>query len=207
MTSPSSALGADVHGWFRPVLHAAMGVFALALGVLPRFAALGMAVAAILNNWVLLPRLPVERRLRRPGEPFLGGLRTYPVAVLGLVLLLPPAEAAAAWAVMSFGDAAAALVGRHVPAPALLGHRKATWSGSPAFLLVGTLAAWGMGQAVAALATHAPWVEPGPAPDLLRCLLAAFLATLVDLLRIPPDDNLPCAAAAGTALWALRSLV
>lgn len=207
MIEPPAAAGTDAHGWFRPAVHAAMGLFALALGVLPRWAALAMAVAAILNNWVLLPRLAVERRLRRPGEPFLGGLRTYPVAVLLLVLLLPPAEAAAAWAVMSFGDAAAALVGRRVPAPAVFGHRKATWSGTPALLLVGALAAWGMGHAVAALAAHAPWVEPGTAPDVVRCLLAAFLATLVDLLRIPPDDNLPCAAAAGTALWALRSLV
>lgn len=195
-------------GWaFRPLLHASMGLFALALGVLPWLGAVAAALAAVAFNWLLLPRLAVERRLRRPGEPFLGGLRTYPLAVLGLVLALPAAEAAAAWAVLSFGDAAAALVGRALPAPALFGHRKATWSGTPALIVVGTLAALGMGQAVAALAAPLSWVEPGAAPSLARCAFAAAAAALVDLVRVPPDDNLPCAAAAGGALWALRSLV
>lgn len=201
--APSEA----AHGWFRPALHAAMGLFALLLGVLPRWAAVGMALAAILNNWVLMPRLHLERHLRRPGEPFFAGLRTYPVAVLGLVLLLPPGEAAAAWGVLAFGDAAAALVGRALPAPALFGHRKATWSGTPAFFLVGTAAAFGLGQAVQALAAHAAWMEAVAGPSLPACAGAALAATLIDLVRLPPDDNLPCAAVAGTALWALRSVV
>lgn len=195
------------HGWFRPALHAAMGLFAVLLGVLPRWGAVGMALAAIAHNWLLLPRLPVERRLRRPGEPFVAGLRTYPVAVLGLVALLPPGEAAAAWAVLAFGDAAAAGAGRLLPAPAFFGHRKATWSGTPALLVVGGLAAFGMGQLVAALAARTPWMPEVTAPGLAACAAAALAAALVDLVRVPPDDNLPCAAAAGTVLWALRSLV
>jgi dolichol kinase len=191
----------------RPLTHAATGLCALALGVLPRWGAVAMALAAIVHNWVVMPRTRYGRALERPGEPFLAGLRTYPVAVLGLVLLLPATEAAAAWGIMAFGDAAAALVGRCVPAPALFGHRKATWSGTPACVLVGTLAAFGLGQAVAALAAGAPWVEAGLAPSLARCAAAALAAALVDLVRIPPDDNLPCAAASGAALWGLRSLL
>jgi dolichol kinase len=184
-----------------------MGLFAFALGVLPQWAAVGMALAAILVNWVVMPRTALGRRLERPGEPFLGGLRTYPVAVLGLVLLLPPAEAAAAWAVMAWGDAAAALVGLSVPAPPLFGHRKATWSGTPAFFVVGTAGAWLAGHGVVALAALAPWVEPGAAPVFAHCVLAALAASLVDLVRIPPDDNLPCAAVSGAVLRALRSVV
>jgi dolichol kinase len=195
------------HGVFRPLLHAAVGLCAFALGVLPRWGAIACACAAIVLNWVILPRLAVGRRLERPGEPFVGGLRTYPLAVLGLVVLLPPAEAAAAWAILAWGDAAAALVGRFVPAPRVFGHRKATWSGSAALFLVGTLGAFGVGHAVAALAAQTSWVEAGAAPGLLHCALAALAATLVDLVRIPPDDNLPCAAAAGGALAALRSVV
>lgn len=195
------------HGWLRPAVHAAMGVNALLLGVLPRWGAVAMALAAIVLNWWVLPRLALGRRLERPGEPFLSGLKTYPLAVLGLVLLLPAAEAAAAWGVLAFGDAAAAVVGRLVPAPSLFGHRKATWSGTPAFLVVGTVAAFGLGQAVAALAAGCPWVEAGEAPSLARAACAASAAALIDLVRIPPDDNLPCAAASGTLLHALRGLL
>jgi dolichol kinase len=204
---PARVPAADGPGVLRPLVHAAVGLCAFALGVLPRWAALALAGLAIVANWVVLPRLAVGRRLERPGEPFLGGLRTYPVAVLGLVALLPPAEAAAAWAVLAWGDAAASLAGRFVRAPALFGHPKATWSGTPALFLVGTLGAFAAGHGVAALATHATWVDAGVPPSLARCALAAFAAALVDLVRIPPDDNLPCAAAAGGTLALLRSVV
>ena len=40
-----------------------------------------------------------------------------------------------------------------------------------------------------------------------RSILAALAATLVDLVRIPPDDNMPCAAVSGAVLRALRSVV
>jgi len=180
---------------------------ALLLAVLPRPWALAAAGLGIVAGWVVLPATGLERRLRRPGEPFLGGLRTYPVAVLGLVLLLPPAEAAAAWGVLAFGDAAAAVVGSRVPAPRLLGHRKATLSGTGAHLLVGWGAAYGLGTAVGALGRAAAVIDPGPAPTLLAALLAAVAAVLADLLLRLPDDNLPCAAAAGGALAAARGLL
>jgi len=195
------------HGWLRPAVHAAMGLNALLLGVLPRWGAVGMALAAIALNWLVLPRLAVGRRLERPGEPFLSGLKTYPVAVLILVLWLPAAEAAAAWAVLAFGDAAAAVVGRGVPAPSLFGHKKATWSGTPAFFVVGTLAAFGLSHAVASIAASCPWVDAGTAPSLARAACAAGAAALIDLVRLPPDDNLPCALASGGVLQALRGLL
>ena len=193
--------------WLRPTVHAAMGLHALWLGVLPLWGAVAMALAAIVLNWFILPRTAFGRRLERPGEPFLGGLKTYPVAVLGLILWLPPAEAAAAWGILAFGDGAASLVGRAVAAPRLFGHRKATWSGTPAFVLFGAAAGYGLGQGVVALSGLAPWVEPGLAPGWGRVLAAASAAALVDLVRIPPDDNLPCAASAGGVLHALRGLL
>jgi dolichol kinase len=167
-------------------------------------AAAGLGVLA---GWVVLPLTPLEARLRRPGEGYLSGLRTYPLAVLGLVLWLEPAEAAAAWGVLAFGDAAASVVGRRVPAPALLGSSKATWSGSLAHLLVGGLAAWGLSAAVAALAASGDAVLAGPVPGPLACLVAAAAAALADLLLLPPDDNLPGAAAAALGLLAARSLL
>jgi dolichol kinase len=137
-------------------------------------------------------------------------MRTYPVAVLLLVLLLPAAEAAAAWGVMAFGDSAAAVVGRTVPAPRLFGHRKATWSGTPAHWVAGTLAARGLSTAVVAIgAWAAPWtgVETGAAPSWGACAAAALAAALVDLVPVPPDDNLPGALAAGGTLRLVRHVM
>lgn len=177
----------------RPALHAATGLVALLLGVLPRPLELAGAAVGLLAGWVVIPCSPLEARLRRPGEPFLGGLRTYPLAVAGLIVALPDTLAAVGWAVFAWGDAAASVVGRHVPAPALFGHRKATWSGSLAFLLVGTAVGWGIGAVVAATGGV-------PCPSGARIAAAALAATLIDLVPIPPDDNLPHAVAAGLAL-------
>ena len=177
--------------WLRPVIHAGTGFGALALGVLPHPGALSCAALGILAGWVVFPLTGFDRLLRRPGEPWLGGLRTYPVAVVGLVALLPPAEAAAAWGVLAFGDAAAALVGRAWPARPLLGHPKATLPGTAAHGLVGWAAAWLLGVAVAALGPATGLVDPGAAPGILATGLAAGAAVLVDLALRLPDDNLP----------------
>ena len=190
----------------RPALHAATGLCALALGVLPRWGQIAGALGGIAAGWIAIP-LWLDDVLRRPGEGWLNGLRTYPVAVLGLVLLLPPAEAAAAWAVLAFGDAAATVVGTRVPAPRLLGHGKATLSGSLAYLLVGALAAWVIALAVDGLGSACPWVDLRlPPPGAARCMLAALGAAAIDLVPIPPDDNIPAAATAGTILALTRGL-
>jgi dolichol kinase len=190
----------------RSLVHAGTGLLALLLGVLPPPWHLVAAGAGVLLGWVVLPLTGLDAPLRRPGEPWLGGLRTYPLAVLVLVAWLPRAEAAAAWGVLAFGDAAAALVGRHVPAPAVFGHRKATWSGSGAHVVVGGLAAWGLAAAAGALAAGRPDVAAGPVPGLLACCAAALAAALSDLVPLPPDDNGPAALAAGGVLTLFREL-
>lgn len=187
----------------RPWVHVVTGCCALLLGLVPAPWHVVLAGVGVLLGWVVFPLTGFDRKIRRPGEPFLGGLRTYPVAVLLLVLLLPRASAAAAWAILAFGDVAAAWVGRAVPAPAVFGHRKATWSGSAALILVGTAAALGMGAAVAALGADVAGVATGARPTLLACAAAAVAAGFADLLPLPPDDNLPLATAAGAVLYLL----
>ncbi|MDJ0521547.1 MAG: hypothetical protein QNJ90_05670 [Planctomycetota bacterium] len=187
----------------RPFLHAATGLLALTLGLLPAPLHLVGAGLGLVAGWIVFPLTAFGRSLQRPGEPFFAGLRTYPVAVFALVLLLPRAEAAAAWGVLAFGDVAAALVGRALPAPAIFGHPKATWSGSGAYLLAGGLAAWGLSSGAAALASGTGWVVIDAAPTVLACFAAAGAATLADLVPLPPDDNLPAAAAAGAVLYLL----
>src|SRR5262245_25052075 len=124
------------------------------MGVYPDWFLYGGAALGVVVGWILMPLTSLEGRLRRPGEPFLGGLRTYPLAVLGLVLLLPRTLAAAAWATMAFGDAAAALVGRRVASAKILGRGKATWAGSGALVVVGGLAAFGVAWVVEATGGH-----------------------------------------------------
>jgi dolichol kinase len=194
-------------GLLRPVLHAGTGLGALLLSVLPHPWALVCGGLGLLAGWVVFPLSGLEARLRRPGEPFFGGLRTYPVAVFGLVLLLPPAEAAAAWGILAFGDAAAAIVGTRVPGPRLLGHPKATLPGTLAHLGVGWGAAWALGAAVGAIGRAAGVVDPGPVPTVAATGLAALAAVCADVLLRLPDDNLPCAAAAGGVLAAVRGLL
>jgi dolichol kinase len=191
--------------WCRPALHAGTGLGALLLGVLPHPWAIVGGVLGVLAGWVVF-RFTIERWLRRPGEPFFGGLRTYPLAVLLLVIFLPAAEAAAAWAILAFGDVAAALVGRRVRAPALFGHAKATWSGTLAYFLVGSVAAFAMASAVGWLGRTVGTVDVGPVPSAARCVLAALAAAISDLVPIPPDDNLPAAGAAGVVLGVTRAL-
>ena len=193
--------------WLRSAVHAGTGLAALLLGILPHPWAIACGMGGVLLGWVVFPLTGLEARLRRPGERWPGGLRTYPVAVLGLVLLLPPAEAAAAWGILAFGDSAAALVGSNVPARPLLGHPKATLPGTLAHLLVGWGAALALGHAVGALGPWAGAVDVGPVPTVAAAGLAAAAAVAVDLVFRLPDDNLPCAAAAGGVLAAARGLL
>lgn len=193
--------------YLRPRIHAYTGLCALLLGVLPAPWHLALAAGGIFLGWVAFPLSGIDTLLRRPGERWLGGLRTYPVAVFALVLLLPRAEAAAAWGVLAFGDGAASIYGRALPARPICGHPKATWVGSLAYVVVGGLAAWSLGQGVASLADGTGWVAAGAAPTPLACLAAALAAAILDLVPLPPDDNLPAAAAAGGVLHLLRTML
>ena len=182
-------------------MHATTGLGALLLGVLPgpwHWVAAGLGV---FMGWAVFPLTGIDAKLRRPGEPFFGGLRTYPLAVLGLVCLLPRGQAAAAWGVLAFGDAAAAWFGSRMPSRPVFGHPKATWLGSAAYAVAGFLAAWGLSAGAAALSSRTGWTQaPVHAPGAVACLVAALAAVLSDLIPLPVDDNLPAALAAGLAL-------
>jgi dolichol kinase len=180
----------------RPLVHAATGLVALGMGVFPRWLNVAGAVLGVVAGWVVVPRTPLEARLRRPGEPFFCGLRTYPLAVLGLVLAFPvAAPAAAAWGVLAFGDAAASVVGRRVAAPRVVPGSRATWAGTGALVAFGFAGAFGLSAFVAA-------TGGGPAVPAAWCLAAAGAGAVVDLVRLPPDDNIPIAAAAGLTIAA-----
>ena len=177
----------------RIAVHAATGLCALLLGILSPRQALICAGIGVALGWILFPATGVEAKLKRSQDGFLNGLKTYPLAVFLLVALLPASRAAAAWAILAFGDSAAAWVGSLVTSPRFFGHPKATWAGSTALFVIGALTAYGCSAFVAH--TGSP-----PALSLPICALAACAAVVADLLPLPIDDNLPIAAAAGLVL-------
>ncbi len=156
--------------------------------------ALVMAGAAVLVAWVVLPLSGWGDGLRRAGDPFLDGVKLYPVAVLLCLAIFDPHVAAAAWAVMGLGDAASNLVGRRLGRPPFLGRRDRSLVGTLAFIVV----------AAPAATAAAYWVAPTDRADLwLPALAAAVAGALAELVPMPwrMDDNLPIALAAGAAFY------
>ena len=184
----------------RQFVHAGLTLLALTLRWLTDEQAATLAGGAVVLNWVVLPLLGLDARLfgRRDGR-YLDGVKTYPVAVLLLVLLLPLPVAAAGWAVLGIGDAASNLVGRAWGVPPFLGRTDRTGVGTAAFVLL----AW-----PAAFAAHR-FVAAGAAPPIDTLALATGAAALAGALAElvpwprPVDDNLPIALAAGLACWLL----
>ena len=88
---------------------------------------------------------------------------------------------------LSLGDPAAAMVGRRMPGPRLLGKSP---GGTAAFAAVGAAIAAVL-LVFGAIEYHwALWAGAG-------------IAALVELAGIPPDDNLTIPLIAGTAMWAM----
>ncbi len=187
----------------RKLLHMAVGGFALLLRVLSWQQAAGMAIAAFVFNWQLLPRIG-GRRLWRDEEHAAGytrGMLIYPLAVLALILVFRRELwiVAAAWGFMAFGDGMAAVVGQAVRSPRLPWNARKGQSGLLAFVVCGTLA----GAALAGWTLKLPpsaWFSPW----MLGLILpAALLAALAESLPTTLDDNLTVPLVGGVALGLL----
>ena len=100
-------------------------------------------------------------------------------AFLGLVM--PPAIAALAMADLVFGDAAAALAGRRWGKPRW---GRKSLEGSAACLVICALAGWA--------------ILPG---NPAAILVSAVIATVIEALPMPVDDNLAVPLATAAALW------
>lgn len=185
---------------FRQLVHGGCTVFALALRWTDRTGAMLLAGAAVLFVWVAMPLAGWDRAFRRDAtghvRPRTDGVKVYPVAVLGLVALLPLPLAAAAWGVLGVGDAASNMLGRRLGRPPFLRRDDRSLAGSLAFVATGGAAATLLLAFVAA--------APIDGRSALACFGAALAGAVAELLtprRI--DDNLPVAAAAGAAMWLL----
>jgi len=174
----------------------ATGALAGLLRWLSPAGAAGLALALVAHNVVVMPRWGGALHRGRV-DP---GILSYPVAVLGLVLVFRsrPELAAAAWGLLAFGDGAANLAGRHLGGPRIPWNRAKRIVGALAFVGVGTPAA------AALLAFVSAGGAPGPAVPFGEALapvgLAALAAALAESVRSTVDDNLRVAASAAAVL-------
>lgn len=188
----------------RQIVHMAMGAFALLLRWIPWWQAIALAVAALVFNLVVLPRLPFN--LYREGDRgrAVHGIIWYPLAVLLLLLLFPRRLdiVASAWGILAIGDGIATLAGRAIGGPRWPWNREKTISGSAAFAAAGALA----GVCLAWWCRPAVPLPPALAFTIVAPIVAAIAAALVETLPVRLDDNLSVAATAGATLW-VASLV
>ena len=177
----------------RRLVHFGFGSGAFLLVWIGRRGGLVLAVAALVYNVWLAPWLGFDVAYRRPGEGRFGGLVSYPLAVLLLLLLAPLEVAAGGWIVMATVDPIAAAVGSRWPRPRVPFHRRKS--------MVGTVAGFLGGWVGASLLLA--WMNVPHAPVAGACAAAA--GALAEVLPLPVDDNLPVAAAASLALlpWIL----
>jgi uncharacterized protein (TIGR00297 family) len=186
----------------RQITHILVGGFALLLRWLTVSQAAAVAIAAIVFNLLVLPR--VSRNVFREGDlerVAESGIVIYPVAVLGLILLFPlrPDIAAASWAILAAGDGLATLVGAHVRSPKLPWNRDKSVAG----LLAGAIGA----AAAGVFLMH--WTSLGmTAPPPLWFLYAAPIAAavaaaFVETVPIRLNDNISVPFTAAFVMWSL----
>jgi uncharacterized protein (TIGR00297 family) len=183
--------------WKRKAVHAAMGLFALTFRWLDWRAAAALALAALLFNVLVIPRFG-RALYRDPSRRLDPGIVGYAAAVLVLVLLLRDhylAIAAAVWAMMAFGDPAAAAAGEIVGGPTLPWNRSKRW--------IGLAANWAAAATAALLVFR--FVSARPLEPLAAGLLVAGAAVyaFLETVRAGIDDNLVAAVPTALVLVAL----
>lgn len=190
----------------RQWVHIGSAGFALLLRVLTWRQAAALAGAAFVFNLLVLPRIG-GRRLFRPVDDARGfplGIVLYPFAVLVLIVVFRTRLdiAAAAWAVLAFGDGAATLVGRRA--------RRWEWPWNREKTIAGTLAFAACGSAGGVILTC--WTRPSVSPEpslwfaLFAPVAAAIVSGFVETIPVRLDDNISVPASAAAVLW-LASLV
>lgn len=171
----------------RKLLHISMVVFAFLLRYLSWEGALACAAAAFLHNVFILPIY--TKKFYREGTPKDIGIIFYPVAVFFVVLFFPDKLfiAAAIWAIMSFGDGLATIVGIKFGRKKLPWSKDKSWAGSITYLVAGT--------AGASLLTW--WtLHPLPAGEsamfyyFLFPLILTFISAVFESLPFGLNDNL-----------------
>jgi uncharacterized protein (TIGR00297 family) len=179
----------------RKLVHAGMGLFALALPFLTWQQAALCAIVAFLFNWLVLPRLLGHRLTSaRPGVSDRGVL-LYPLVVLALIVLYRNDEVVAfGWGVLAFGDAAAGIVGQKWGRHVLPWSQGKTWEGLLAFCMASAvggsaLSAWAYSHPAASGFSSLRLVLDLHSTPLLL-LVPVAMASILESAPHGADDNL-----------------
>jgi uncharacterized protein (TIGR00297 family) len=198
-TAPGSAApGLAAAEAKRKLVHVGVGGFALLLRFLSWPQAAAMALAALLLNWQLLPRVGGRALWRRDEleRGFPPGILLYPASVLGLILVFREDlwKAAALWGVLALGDGMASVVGLSAGGPRLPWNPAKSWSGFAAFVFFGSLGATAL----------AGWTRAEPVGQwpgwLWLGVSIALVCALVESAPTGLDDNLTVPMAGAAAL-------
>ena len=188
--------------WKRKAVHAAMGLFALALRWLDRTGAAACAAAALVFNVWAMPR--IGRGLYREGQQLRRhdpGIVAYPAVVLVLVLVFGDTDlpiVAAVWAMMAFGDPAAAIAGKTVGGPALPWNPRKTW--------IGFFADWAVAGTTSVLVFAFVVAGWPPRPDTVLVLfVGAAVFAFLESVESGLDDNVIAALPTALLLYRFRT--
>ena len=173
--------------WKRKAVHAATGLFALSFRWLDWRLAAAVAAAALLFNLFVMPRFGRElyRDATRKRDP---GIVAYPAMVLALVLLLRDhylPVAAAVWAMMAFGDPAAAIAGE------TLNGARLPWN--PGKRWIGLLANWAAGATASIAVFRFVSARPLEPVAVVLLLVGAAVYAFLESVKAGIDDNLVAA--------------
>jgi uncharacterized protein (TIGR00297 family) len=187
----------------RQLVHILVGAGALLLPWLTWWQAALVAVAGLLFNVIVLPRIAPS--VFRPGDldsPVRSGIVIYPLAVLALLICFPNRLdiAAAAWGILAAGDGMATLAGTHLRTRPLPWNRAKSRGGLVSFVLAGWLAGSALASWTAGPETATWWIVIAPG-------LAAVVAGFVETTPIRLNDNISVPAAAALVLWSMSLVV
>jgi uncharacterized protein (TIGR00297 family) len=181
--------------WKRKAVHAGIGLFALTLRWLDWRLAAACAVAALLVNVIVLPRLG-RGLYRDPAARHDVGIIAYPAMVALLILVFSGKHipiAAAVWAMMAFGDPAASIAGRTVGGPTLPWNSGKTW--------VGLLSNWAVGGAASVLVFLFVSRREPSADAVAILMIGAAIYAFLESVRAGIDDNLVGALPTALAVY------
>jgi len=187
----------------RKIVHILVGGFAFLLVWLTWWQAAILALAAVLHNLFVLPRIAAsvfhDGDRRGVSE---SGIVLYPLAVLVMIVCFPtrPEIVAAAWAILAAGDGFATLVGAHVPTRPLPWNREKSLGGLAAFIVLGGAAGVVLAQWTAGNADVAPWWA------IAAPIAAAVAAGFAETVPLKLNDNITVPAIAVLVLAPLAAV-